>query len=125
MTKRLEQITKADAEEPEGRKNRRVAVPVLRAPPIARVDRSPVDTLDRIAGAGARAAALRQLRALPPETLLTADDVLMLMPVPMTRRQWLEGVRKKRYPSALKVTSKLLYWRAADIATCVLSLLKP
>jgi len=63
------------------------------------------------------------LDKLPPDQLLTVEQVLTLIPAPLTRRQWLDGVRAKRFPDvAVRFSLKLMYWRVDDIRAYIRSL---
>jgi prophage regulatory protein len=53
------------------------------------------------------------LESLPPDKLLTVEQVLTLIPV--TKRVWLEGVRKGTFPDPVRLSTKALFWRVADI----------
>ena len=53
------------------------------------------------------------LERLPPDKLLTIEQVLTLIPV--SKRVWLEGVRKKRFPDAVRLSSKAMFWRVSDM----------
>jgi predicted DNA-binding transcriptional regulator AlpA len=53
------------------------------------------------------------LEHLPPDKLLTVEQVLALIPV--SKRVWLEGVRSGRFPHAVRLSSKAMFWRVSDI----------
>lgn len=55
------------------------------------------------------------LAQLPPDMLLTVDEVLAHLPVKISRRGWLEGARTGRYPAAIHINRKTLRWKARDI----------
>jgi prophage regulatory protein len=50
---------------------------------------------------------------LPPEKLLTVEQVLTL--IPLSKSAWMAGVRAGRYPQAVKLSQRSLFWRVADI----------
>jgi predicted DNA-binding transcriptional regulator AlpA len=66
---------------------------------------------------------LDPLAHLPAETLLTIDEVLSYLPVAISRRSWLEGARKGRYPAAIHINRKTLRWKARDIQQYVTMLM--
>jgi predicted DNA-binding transcriptional regulator AlpA len=57
---------------------------------------------------------------MPPDGLLTADQVIEVIPV--TKRQWLDGVRAKRFPKSVRFSIKLMFWRVDDIRAYIQSL---
>ena len=48
----------------------------------------------------------------------------MLQHVPVSRSTWLRGVKSGLYPEPVKVSTKLIFWRAADIEKLLNGLLK-
>ena len=48
----------------------------------------------------------------------------VLQHVPVSRSTWLRGVKSGLYPEPVKVSMKLIFWRAADIEKLLNGLLK-
>ena len=48
----------------------------------------------------------------------------VLQHVPVSRSTWLRGVKSGLYPEPVKVSIKLIFWRAADIVKLLNGLLK-
>ena len=48
----------------------------------------------------------------------------VLQHVPVSRSTWLRGVKSGLYPEPVKVSTKLIFWRAADIEKLLNGLLK-
>lgn len=54
-----------------------------------------------------------EARELPQTGLLRIKQVLIFIPV--SRSNWWQGVREKRYPQPIKLSERVTCWRAEDI----------
>ena len=58
-------------------------------------------------------------KSMPPERqnrLVRLSEILAPGgPVPISKSQWWEGVRKGRYPQPVKLGPRITAWRASDI----------
>jgi prophage regulatory protein len=58
-----------------------------------------------------------EMQDLPQVGLLRIKQVLQFVPV--SRSNWWQGVKEKRYPQPLKLSPRVTVWRASDIRTLI------
>lgn len=52
-----------------------------------------------------------------PDALLRLQQVLSIIPV--SRTGWLAGVKSGRFPEPVRISARVIAWRASDIANIV------
>jgi prophage regulatory protein len=64
-------------------------------------------------GEGDPVAALLYLADLPPDKLLTVEEVLTLIPISIST--WRRGVRTGRFPPGIRFSARSVFWRVDAI----------
>lgn len=60
---------------------------------------------------------ITEIQELPQAGLLRIKQVLRFVPV--SRSNWWQGVRERRYPQPLKLSERVTCWKASDIRAMI------
>ena len=70
---------------------------------------------------------MAQFTSVSPQPSTPPEDILWRLPTvlknfPVSRSGWYQGVKDGRYPAPVRLSSKVVCWKSADIRTLIASL---